>query len=245
MSSNISFWSVFLAGMLSFLSPCVLPLVPPYLCYMSGVSIQNLKDGCTANNNLYPRLIFGSLSFITGFTTIFMALGATATEIGVLLNEYRYLLMILSGIIIILMGLNFLGLFHISVFSRELRIQTKTTGRTYIESYLMGMAFAFGWTPCIGPILGAVLSVASQKQNILDGAFLLMVYSLGLAVPFFFAAIFSRWFMVFLNKFKVHLGYVEKIMGILLILAGILFLTGQIGIISNYIITLFPFLANF
>lgn len=243
--NNISFLSVFLSGILSFLSPCVLPLIPPYLCYMSGVSIQNLKEGYTGNKTLYLRLILGSLSFILGFTTIFVILGATASELGILLNKYRHLLMILSGIVIILMGLNFLGIFRISFFSRELRFQSKTTGRNFLESYLMGMAFAFGWTPCIGPILGAVLSIASQKQNLLDGAFLLMLYSIGLGIPFFLAAIFSRWFMIFLNKFKVHLGYVEKIIGILLILSGILFLTGQIEIISMYIINLFPFLSNF
>lgn len=245
MSSNISFWSVFLAGILSFLSPCVLPLVPPYLCYMSGVTIQNLKEGYSGDKSLYARLIIGSLVFILGFTTIFVTLGITASEVGVLLNKYRNILTILSSIIIIAMGLNFIGLLNIRLFSNEYRFHTKTTGRSFVESYLMGAAFAFGWTPCIGPILGTILSVASQKQNLMDGAFLLIIYSLGLGIPFLLAALFSRWFMVFLSKIRVHLGYVEKIVGLLLILTGILFLTGKIGVVSGYIINIFPFLANF
>lgn len=242
MVNNLSFWSVFLAGILSFLSPCVLPLVPPYLCYMGGVTIQNLRHGYGEDKRSYLRLIISSLAFIAGFTTIFVSLGMTASEIGLVLNKYRHILMILASIIIIIMGLNFLGILRIGFFFKEYRLFPENKEHNLWQSYLMGAAFAFGWTPCIGPILGAILSLASQKKNLLDGALLLSLYSLGLGIPFFLAALFSRWFMMILGKITGHLGYIEKLLGLLLILTGCLFLIAGETTIAQYISNVFPVL---
>lgn len=224
---NLSISSVFVAGLLSFLSPCVLPLVPPYLCYMSGLSVDELKQGGTKRFKILPSAI----AFVLGFTTIFVVLGASATSLGVLLNSYRNVFVVISGVIIIAMGLNFLGLLRFGIFSREYRFYSNVSQASIWSAYLMGLAFAFGWTPCIGPILGSVLSLASQKQTVTQGASLLFVYSAGLGVPFIFAALFSRGFIVFLNKFRMRLGYVEKIIGILLIIVGVLFIIGKMQLL--------------
>lgn len=221
---SLSIWSVFLAGILSFLSPCVLPLVPPYLCYMSGLSVEDLQQSRKQN---MLKILTQAMAFVLGFTTIFVILGASATSLGTLLNSYRHLFVVASGIIIILMGINFLGLLRINLFSREFRFYSNITKASLWSAYFMGLAFAFGWTPCIGPVLGSVLSLASQKQTLWQGASLLCIYSAGLGLPFLLAALFSKVFMAFLIKFTKHLGYVEKLIGILLIIVGVLFITGK------------------
>lgn len=253
MAGDLNFLTALAAGAISFLSPCVLPLVPPYLGYMAGVSIDTLTGDTTdinsSNNDglvtagARRRVIFHSLLFVLGFSTVFIALGASATSVGQWLRVYQDVLAQIAGVIIIIMGFHFLGLLKISLLYREARFRTNTSGR--IGSYVMGVAFAFGWTPCIGPVLGAILALAGSSKSVADGAILLTVYSAGLGIPFILAAIFIGPFMKFLSRFKKHLGVMEKIMGGFLVLTGILFLTGGMEKAAFWLIETFPVLATF
>ncbi len=246
MAVDISILTALGAGALSFLSPCVLPLVPPYLCYMAGVSVddfRNDKESFEAMRNRI-RLLSTAFIFVLGFTTVFVALGASATSIGQFLLQWQHEMSIAAGLIIILMGLNFLGLIRIPFLSREARFQANSAPATPLGAYVMGLAFAFGWTPCIGPILGAILNLARLKESALDGASLLAIYSLGLGIPFMLAALFSGRFMRFLARFRMHMGKVEKVMGGLLVLAGILFLTGGMQVFAWWLLEIFPILGK-
>jgi cytochrome c-type biogenesis protein len=246
-AAEVSYMSALVAGGLSFLSPCVLPLVPPYLCYMAGVSVEEFRNpqlAGTAGTASRKAVLFASLFFTLGFATVFVALGASATSIGMMLRTHLDILAQVGGVIIILMGLNFLGLLKIPFLSREARFQTGGEPATLTGAYVMGLAFAFGWTPCIGPILGAILAVAASQQTVGQGASLLGVYSLGLAVPFWLAAAFSGLFMAFLVRFRRHLGLMEKIIGVLLILTGVAFIFGYIGDISAWFQQTFPVLMK-
>lgn len=244
--ADISLWSALFAGALSFLSPCVLPLVPPYLCYMAGISVDQFRD---ESQEIRPEVrkavLLAALFFTLGFGTVFVALGAGASTIGVLLRQNLDLLSKIGGFIIVLMGLNFLGVFRIGIFAREARF-SGNSGKpaTLSGAYIMGLAFAFGWTPCIGPVLGAILGIAASKQTVGDGAMLLAIYSLGLAVPFWIAAWFSGAFMRFLARFRRHLGKVEKVMGALLVLTGIAFMSGFITTVAFWFQATFPILMQ-
>ena len=246
MAIDISYLTAVGAGALSFLSPCVLPLVPPYLCYMAGVSVDDFRNGGEASlatrNRI--RLLVTSFAFVLGFTTVFVALGAGASSIGHFLRQWQQEMAIAAGLVIIVMGLNFLGLIRIPLLSREARFQANSAPATPLGAYIMGLAFAFGWTPCIGPVLGPILTLAGSKASVLDGASLLAVYSLGLGIPFMLAALFSGRFMRFLSRFRVHMGKVEKVMGILLVLAGILFLTGGMEAFAFWLLETFPVLGK-
>jgi cytochrome c-type biogenesis protein len=241
-AAEISYMSAVAAGALSFLSPCVLPLVPPYLCYMAGISIEEFRNPTVADSEHAPRraVMLSSLFFTLGFATVFVALGASATSIGMLLRQHLDILAEVGGVIIIVMGLNFLGVLKIPLLSREARFQAGGQPSTLTGAYIMGLAFAFGWTPCIGPILGAILAVAASQQTVGQGAGLLGVYSLGLAVPFWLAAGFSGLFMAFLVRFRRHLGLVEKGLGGLLVLTGLAFIFGYVGDISSWVQQTFP-----
>lgn len=244
--ADISLWTAILAGALSFLSPCVLPLVPPYLCYMAGVSVDQFRGGeagvAAASTR---RAVFGaSFLFTLGFATVFIALGAGASSIGLLLRQHMDLLSKVGGIIIIIMGLHFLGVFRVGLLAREARFQGGGKPATLSGAYIMGLAFAFGWTPCIGPVLGAILGVAAARDTVGDGAMLLAVYSLGLAMPFWIAAAFSGAFMGFLSRFRRHLGLVEKGMGVLLILTGLAFLFGFVSTVAIWFQETFPILMQ-
>lgn len=210
---------------------------------MSGVSVEDLKrhsrDG-VGDHTMRVTLIIAALAFVLGFGTVFIALGASATTLGRFLNYYRDWFAILAGAIIILMGLNFLGLFKLSVFSREARFRAQNAPPNPVGAYIMGLAFAFGWTPCIGPILGPILALAGGKHTVVEGAELLAIYSLGLGVPFILAAMFSSAFMRFLARFRFHLGKVEKIIGVFLVIAGFMFLTGKMQTISYWLLETFP-----
>ncbi len=235
---------VFGAGVLSFLSPCVLPLVPPYLTYMSGASFDQLRAEGTSAGALQRRVMITSLFFVLGFTTIFVTLGATATVFG---QQFRQLLPVLTpvaGLLIIAMGLHFLGVFRIALLDRQIRHQGPSAASGPVGGFLLGLAFAIGWTPCIGPILASILSVAASKDTALEGATLLGVYSLGLGVPFFLAGIAIGPFLTFFNGFRRHLAIVEKIMGALLVVTGLLFLTGNFSRISYWFLETFPALAS-
>lgn len=241
--ADIPLLTVLLAGALSFLSPCVLPLVPPYLCYMAGVSVEDFRDGGTRAKDTRRTVFLASLFFTLGFATVFIAFGAGASTIGSALRQHMDLLAKLGGLVIIVMGLHFLGAFRIGLLAREARFQGGGKPATLPGAYLMGLAFAFGWTPCIGPVLGAVLGVAAARETVSSGAALLAAYSLGLAVPFWIAALFSERFMRFTQRFRHHLGTVEKITGALLVLTGILFLTGGMATMAYWLLETFPALG--
>lgn len=242
---GFSFPIVFGAGVLSFLSPCVLPLVPPYLTYMSGASFDQLrKDGTTAGV-VWLRSVFTSLFFILGFSLVFITFGATATAFGQAFRQALPIIMPIAGLLIITMGLHFLGVFRIGLLDRQLRHQGPGVASGPVGGFLLGLAFAVGWTPCIGPILAAILSVAAVEETAWDGAALLAVYSLGLGVPFLLAGIAIGPFLTFFDGFRKHLGTVEKVMGVLLVITGLLFLTGQFTRISYWVLDTFPVLQSF
>lgn len=246
MAIDIGYASALGAGALSFLSPCVLPLVPPYLCYMAGVSVEDFRgDGqAVVQRTTKTALLAAAFAFVLGFTTVFVALGAGASTIGRFLRVWQEPLAIAAGVLIILMGLNFLGVLRIPLLSREARFQSSARPATALGAYLMGLAFAFGWTPCIGPVLGPILTLAGGRETVGEGALLLLVYSLGLGIPFLIAALFSDAFMRFLSRFRVHLGRVEKVMGALLVVAGVLFMTGGIQAAAYWILETFPSLLK-
>ena len=246
MAIDVGYLSAVGAGALSFLSPCVLPLVPPYLCYMAGVSIEDLKAGpqMAESRRGYARVLLTALVFVLGFSTVFILLGAGASSVGRLLRQNLDWLGIVAGLAIIVMGLNFLGVFRIAFLSGEARFRSPDRPRSVLGAYLMGLAFAFGWTPCIGPVLGAILGVAASRETVGDGAMLLAVYSLGLAVPFWIAAGFSGAFMRFLAKFRRHLGLVEKLMGALLVLTGLAFVFGFVTDMAIWFQQTFPILMQ-
>ena len=239
---NVTIIAALIAGMLSFLSPCVLPLVPPYLVYLTGASLERLADA-EAEPQVRRETIVAAILFVLGFSTVFVALGASASAIGGLLRIYSGPLTVLAGIAIIVMGLHFLGLTPIAWLMREKRVEmAKPVGLW--GAYLMGFAFALGWTPCIGPILASILAVAASEATLLKGAGLLAVYSLGLGVPFLIAALAVEPFAAFLARFRAHLGLVEKAMGGLLVLTGIAFLTGTVSEASYWLLQTFPALGQ-
>ena len=243
MTSDISLLAALAAGLVSFLSPCVLPLVPPYLVYLAGASLERLAD-----NEPQPQVkrdaVGAAILFVLGFTTVFVALGASASVIGSLVRVYSAELSILAGVVIIIMGLHFLGLTRITLLHREKRFEmAKPVGLW--GAYVMGLAFAFGWTPCIGPILAAILAVAATEATVAKGAGLLAIYSLGLGIPFIAAAFAIEPFAAFLARFRKHLMRVEQAMGALLVLTGIAFLTGTITTASFWLLEMFPVLGKF
>ena len=246
MTFDVGYVSAVGAGALSFLSPCVLPLVPPYLCYMAGVSVEDFRDGTARATKVGTRnvLLLTSLAFVLGFSTVFVALGAGASTIGRLLRVWQEPLAMAAGVLIILMGLNFLGILKIPFLAREARFQSQGKPASAVAAYVMGLAFAFGWTPCIGPVLGPILTLAGGRETVGEGAALLAAYSLGLGLPFMLAALFSNAFMRFLGRFRVHLGRVEKVIGGLLVLAGVFFLTGGIQSASYWLLETFPALGQ-
>ena len=247
MAVDIGYASAVGAGALSFLSPCVLPLVPPYLCYMAGVTVEDFR-GTSAESEtrraVRAPLLVASVAFVLGFSTVFVALGAGASTIGTLLRHWQQPLSIVAGLLIILMGLNFLGIVRIPLLSREARFQATGRPASALAAYLMGLAFAFGWTPCIGPVLGPILTLAGGRETVAQGALLLAAYSLGLGLPFLLAALFSGAFMRFLGRFRMHLGRVEKVIGGLLVVAGVAFLTGGVQFVSYWLLEAFPALGN-
>jgi cytochrome c-type biogenesis protein len=242
MAADVTFAAALFAGLLSFLSPCVLPLVPPYLVYLTGASLERLAD---AKGELRARreTVIAACLFVLGFSTVFVAFGASASAIGALVQAYSPQLATLAGIAIIIMGLHFLGLTRIALLMREKRPpMAKPVGLW--GAYVMGLAFAFGWTPCIGPILAAILAVAASKQTVAKGASLLAVYSAGLGIPFLIAAFAIEPFAAFIAKFRDRLAAVEKAMGALLVLTGIAFLTGFVTEASFWLLEWFPALGK-
>lgn len=238
MSLDVSTGGAFVAGLLSFFSPCVLPLVPPYLAYMGGVSIAELRDEDVTRAR--GRVLISAVAFVAGFSTVFVALGATASWIGQAVGAYLGYFSYAAGILIIGMGLHFLGVFRISILDRTARVGVTQKPAGLAGAYLIGLAFGFGWSPCVGPVLTAILLMAGASGSAGEGAWLLLIYSLGIGVPFLVAAGFAGAFMRWSASMRARLGAIEKAMGVFLILAGVLIFTGQMPAIAFWLLETFP-----
>jgi cytochrome c-type biogenesis protein len=224
--------AAFVAGVLSFLSPCVLPLVPGYVSLISGATVDELQ---TNSNRLLPKVMANSLMFIFGFSIVFIALGAVATEVGQVLARYKSLLAQVAGVVIILFGLHLTGLLRIRALYADKRLHNVKGGSTPWGAFVIGFAFAFGWTPCVGPILAVILSFAATQDSVIKGILLLAVYSAGLAVPFLLTSIGIERFLNFYGRFRRHLHAVEVASGVLLIVLGGLLVLNRFTMISGYL----------
>lgn len=242
MHSEVTILAALVAGLVSFLSPCVLPLVPPYLVFLTGTSLERFADR-EPEPQVRRETVIAALLFVAGFSTVFVALGASASVVGSLIRAWSGPLSTVAGIAIIIMGLHFLGITRLAFLHRQKRLEvTKPVGLW--GAYAIGLAFAFGWTPCIGPILAAILAVAASEQTVAKGAGLLAVYSLGLGIPFVIAAFAVEPFAAFVARFKNYLHRVEQVMGALLVLTGVAFLTGSINWLSFWLLETFPILGK-
>jgi cytochrome c-type biogenesis protein len=225
-------------GVLSFLSPCVLPIVPPYLAFMAGASIEEIEEGHGPDR----RIIRAALFFVLGLSTVFLFLGLAASAFGRLFLTYQRELSIVAGVVIVAFGLHFLGLLRIPLLYREMRFEGGAGG-TPFGAYVLGLAFAFGWTPCIGPVLGSILSLAAQEGSVERGMLLMGFYAAGLGVPFLLAAAFLRRAMGLLAGMRRHMGRIERAMGVLLVGVGVLMLTGAFTELSFWLLETFPALG--
>ncbi|MDR0808893.1 MAG: cytochrome c biogenesis protein CcdA [Gemmobacter sp.] len=229
------------AGVLSFLSPCVLPIVPPYLAYMGGISMPELREGGMAARR---RILLPALFFVLGLSTVFLFLGFTASAFGAFFLKNQQVFARISGLMVIVLGLHFLGVFRISILDREARMDAGDRGGSALGAYVLGLAFAFGWTPCIGPQLGAILSLAASEASMTRGTALLAVYAIGLGLPFLLAALFVERALGLMARLRPHMRLIERIMGLLLLLVGLLLVTGALSDISFWLLDTFPALAT-
>ncbi len=232
--SDMNLWMAFTAGFLSFLSPCVLPLIPSYVGFITGMSFQDLTN-VERRDEALKSTIINSLLFIFGFSLVFIALGATATAMGSALNRYQNVLRWAGGSIVIVLGVHFTGLINIPFLQIEKRVHLKSRPLGYFGSVLIGMAFAAGWTPCIGPILGSILMVAATQTDIMKGVALLGIYSLGFGIPFFLAAVALNKFLTTYKKLSVYIPKIIVASGIILILIGILIITNNLTMVGLYL----------
>lgn len=229
------------AGVLSFLSPCVLPLVPPYLCFLAGISLDDLtREGEAQGYRPNWRVVALSFAFVLGFATVFIALGASASLIGKAVTAHFETLGIIAGVMILILGLHFLGVFRIGLLFREARFHDVRKPAGFVGAYLVGLAFAFGWTPCVGPVLAAILVVAGVEGSAGQGALLLAAYALGIGIPFMLASLFSGVFVRWMARLRPHMNVVEKVIGSGLVLTGVLFLTGSMPRIAGWLLQTFP-----
>ncbi|WP_313136029.1 cytochrome c biogenesis CcdA family protein [Paracoccus jeotgali] len=226
-----------LAGVVSFLSPCVLPIVPPYLAYMTGVGVNGLKAG---ERSAVPA----ALMFVLGLSTVFLIMGFAASTFGRIFLDYQIWLARVAGVAVIFMGLHFLHVFRIPIMDREARLETGDQGGSAVGAYVLGLAFAFGWTPCIGPLLGTILSLAATDANATRGTALLAVYALGLGIPFLLSAIFINRAIGLMDRIKPHMKMIERVMGVLLIAVGLMLVSGRMADLSYWMLETFPGLAT-
>jgi cytochrome c-type biogenesis protein len=226
-------------GILSFLSPCVLPIVPPYLAYMGGISMADMRGEAKARR----RVILPALFFVLGLSTVFLFLGFAASAFGMFFLQYQDWFTKASGLVVTVFGLHFLGVFRIPLLDREARVDAGDHGGSAMGAYVLGLAFAFGWTPCIGPQLGAILSLAASEASLTRGTLLLGVYAVGLGVPFFLAAVFIERAMGLMTRLKPHMRMIERVMGLLLLVVGLALLTGAFTAFSWFLLEKLPFLG--
>lgn len=237
---DISFLGAGIAGFLSFFTPCILPMVPFYLCYMAGISMSELRDDAGLAPGAQRRLILSSIFFAAGVTTIFVLLGMGATAVGRAFADWMDWLKWVAAAILTLFGLHFLGIVRVGFLYREARLDSKAEPSTALGAYAMGLAFGFGWTPCVGPALASILMIASGMGDIWRGGLLLFVYGVGMTAPFVVAALFSGPFLHWTARHRDKLQYVEKLMGAMLILFAILIVTDTVNVIAQWMIDTFP-----
>jgi len=243
MGSSVSLFTAFVAGILSFISPCVLPIVPGYLSFISGVNVAELKDG-ERPAGLARRVGLTSLAFVLGFSSVFVALGAAATMVGYTLQRYKRELAMVGGVVIIVLGLHTAGILPIKWLLYEKRAEVKSRPLGLLGAYVVGVAFAFGWTPCIGPILGAILLFASQQDTVGQGVLLLAAYSAGLGIPFVLSGLAINGFFSAFGRLRRHMRAVEYVAGALLVGVGLLLVTNRLTLLANYFSRLFPSLTR-
>ncbi|MDE0765759.1 MAG: sulfite exporter TauE/SafE family protein [Amylibacter sp.] len=241
---DITFSGALIAGLLSFLSPCVLPMVPFYLCYLAGISMGDLKGKSAIPTCTHRKLILTSILFALGTTTIFVLLGLGASALGQVIRIWKQELAYVAAAFLFAFGLHFLGIVRVGLFYRETKIESKADPSTLIGAYLMGLAFGFGWTPCVGPALAAILMVAGGMGDIFQGGLLLLVYGLSMTMPFVIAAIFAKPFLRWMQRNRHSLIYVEKIMGVMLIIFSFLIATGSMNYIASFMIKYMPWFAT-
>ncbi|MFO1073104.1 MAG: cytochrome c biogenesis protein CcdA [Geminicoccaceae bacterium] len=239
-TGSIGFATAFLAGVISFLSPCVLPLVPGYLSYVAGTSLESLRDRTASR----LQALLYAVCFVLGFSVVFIAFGASATALGGLLLSWRYELGIAAGIIVLLFGLHLAGLLPLHWLEREARFHAEVRGGRVVGAFLLGLAFAFGWTPCIGPVLGVILTMSASTADLRTGTALLAVYSLGLGLPFLLAALFTDVLLARLRQLSRTGRRLQQVAGVLLALVGVLMITGQLQTLSYWLLETFPVFAR-
>jgi cytochrome c-type biogenesis protein len=237
---DVSYFGALLAGLIAFVSPCILPMVPFYLSYMAGISMSELRDDGKISPGAQRRLVISALFFALGVTTIFMLMGLGATALGQAFAQWKQPLSYVAAAVIFVFGLHFLGIFRIGFLMREARMESKSDPSTVLGAYLMGLAFGFGWTACVGPVLASILMIASGMGDLIKGALLLAAFGIGMTAPFVLAALFAKPFLGFLQRHRSKMAYVEKIMGVMLIVFAILIATNTVNYIGQWMLEAFP-----
>ena len=237
---QVTYIGALVAGVLSFASPCVLPLIPAYISFLGGASLEQLTDKTGVDKSTSRRVFYAALAFVLGFSTIFVILGASATAISGVLIQHGILLGQIAGVVIVIFGFHFMGLFRIGFLNFEKRFHLENKPAGLVGSFILGLAFAFGWTPCVGPILASVLMVAASGDSVMYGTSLLGVYAAGLGIPFLAAALAVKPFMNFMKRFRQHMHKVEIVVGSLLVVTGVVIFTGDINEFANWLLETFP-----
>lgn len=240
MGFDVGLVGAMLAGLASFVSPCVLPIVPPYLCFLAGVSLDQLTERGEEAPGARRRIVLAALVFALGFATVFVALGASASLVGQAVSRHFDTLRIIAGAVILVFGLHFLGILRIPLLYRQARMEVEAQPAGLLGSYLVGLAFGFGWTPCVGPVLAAILFTAGAQETAAEGALLLGAYAVGMGAPFVLAAAFAAPFMALMRRMRRWMGWVERGMGAMLVATGILFMTNTIPDIATWMIDYVP-----
>jgi len=241
---EITYFGAVIAGLLSFFTPCVLPMVPFYLSYMAGISMHELRGEDDFPPGTQRKLVFSAVAFALGVTTIFVLLGMGATAVGGAFGQWKQELSYVAAAVLLLFGLHFLGVMRIPLLYREARVESAAAPSNMLGAYLMGLAFGFGWTPCVGPALASILMMASGFGNIWQGGVLLFVYGFSMTLPFIVAALFARPFLGWAQRNRKYLGVVEKAMGVMLIVFATLIATNSVNYIAQWMIETFPSFAT-
>ena len=241
---EITYFGALTAGLLSFFSPCVLPLIPAYLCFLGGASLDELTAEGGVDREVSKRVFTSAFFFVLGFASVFIAMGATATAISQVITQHIFTLSYIAGAVIVIFGLHYMGVFRIGFLNFEKRFHIEKNPSGFLGSYVLGLAFAFGWTPCVGPILATILMVAAAGDSVMYGVSLLSVYAAGIGVPFLIAALAVKPFMGFMARFRKHMRKVEITIGLLLVVTGVAIFTGKLADASQWLLETFPSLSS-